>query len=121
MKLPCLPTLVLSALVFSNTLESDLTMSEPRSPAGNTRQGKDVVTLGGGCFWCIEPIFDDLKGVENVESGYSGGNVVNPTYRQVCTGTTGHAEVIQVTFDPKIISLKEILEVFFHVHDPTTL
>jgi peptide-methionine (S)-S-oxide reductase len=121
MKLLFLLTLALSALVLSNTLESEVTMSEPRDAAGNTHQGKDVVTLGGGCFWCIEPIFDDLKGVEDVVSGYSGGSVVNPTYRQVCTGTTGHAEVIQVTFDSKIISIKEILEVFFHVHDPTTL
>src|SRR5262249_13850338 len=83
--------------------------------------GKEVVTLGGGCFWCIEAIFDELKGVERVESGYSGGSVANPTYRQVCTGTTGHAEVVQVTFDPKVISLKEVLEVFFTMHDPTTL
>jgi peptide-methionine (S)-S-oxide reductase len=82
---------------------------------------KEVITLGGGCFWCIEAIFDELKGVESVESGYSGGSVVNPTYRQVCTGTTGHAEVVQATFDPKAISLKELLEIFFTVHDPTTL
>jgi peptide-methionine (S)-S-oxide reductase len=121
MKILFLAILVLSALVLVGALGSGVTMSEPRDPAGNTRQGKDVVTLGGGCFWCIEPIFDDLKGVEDVESGYSGGAVVNPTYRQVCTGTTGHAEVIQVAFDPKIISLKELLEIFFHVHDPTTL
>jgi peptide-methionine (S)-S-oxide reductase len=84
-------------------------------------EGKEMTTLGGGCFWCIEAVFDDLKGVENVESGYSGGTVANPTYKQVCTGTTGHAEVVQITFDPKIISYKEILEVFFTVHDPTTL
>jgi peptide-methionine (S)-S-oxide reductase len=82
---------------------------------------KETVTVGGGCFWCTEAVFEDLKGVEKVESGYSGGTVPNPTYEQVCTGDTGHAEVSQITFDPKVISLKQILEVFFTVHDPTTL
>ncbi len=82
---------------------------------------KEIATLAGGCFWCIEAVFDDLKGVESVESGYSGGTVANPSYRLVCTGTTGHAEVTQITFDPKVISFKQILEVFFTVHDPTTL
>ena len=79
-----------------------------------------VITLGGGCFWCTEAVYDDLKGVLHVESGYSGGTVPNPSYEQVCTGTTNHAEVVQITFDPKVITLKEILEVFFTVHDPTT-
>ncbi len=82
---------------------------------------KEVATLGGGCFWCVEAVFADLRGVERVESGYSGGTVLNPTYRQVCTGNTGHAEVVQVTFNPKVISFREILDVFFSVHDPTTL
>lgn len=81
----------------------------------------EVATLGAGCFWCVEAIFQDLKGVSKVESGYSGGHVSNPTYREVCSGLTGHAEVIRVTFDPAVISFKEILEVFFTVHDPTTL
>jgi len=81
----------------------------------------EIITLGGGCFWCIEPIFQDLKGVSTVESGYMGGHVTNPTYKEVCNGTTGHAEVIQVTFDPGVISLQEILDIFFTVHDPTTL
>jgi peptide-methionine (S)-S-oxide reductase len=84
-------------------------------------QGSEVATLGGGCFWCLEPIFDNLKGVEDVVSGYSGGTVRNPTYRQVCDGDTGHAEVIQVTFNPAEISFHDILEVFFTFHDPTTL
>ena len=84
-------------------------------------QTKETITLGGGCFWCTEAVFEQLKGVEKVESGYSGGTVPNPTYQQVCSGDTGHAEVSQITFDPKVISLKEILEVFFTVHDPTTL
>ncbi|MDE3091512.1 MAG: peptide-methionine (S)-S-oxide reductase MsrA [Chloroflexota bacterium] len=82
--------------------------------------GKQVATLAGGCFWCIEAVFDELRGVESVESGYSGGTAANPTYKLVCTGTTGHAEVARITFDPNVISFKEILRVFFTVHDPTT-
>ena len=82
---------------------------------------KEVATLGGGCFWCTEAVFNELKGVEQVEPGYSGGSLPNPTYEQVCSGTTGHAEVVQVTFDPKVISYKDILDVFFAIHDPTTL
>lgn len=81
----------------------------------------EKATLAGGCFWCIETIFEDLKGVENVESGYSGGRVENPTYEQVCSGTTGHAEVVQITFDPSVITYAKLLEIFFHIHDPTTL
>ena len=80
-----------------------------------------VATLGGGCFWCLEAVYDELQGVHKVDSGYSGGTVPNPTYRQVCSGTTGHAEVVQVTFDPEQIPYREILEVFFSIHDPTTL
>ncbi len=82
---------------------------------------KEVATLGGGCFWCLDAVFADLKGVENSVSGYSGGEMAHPTYRQVCSGTTGHAEVSQITFDPKVISFRELLEVFFTIHDPTTL
>jgi peptide-methionine (S)-S-oxide reductase len=78
-------------------------------------------TLGGGCFWCLEAVFEQLRGVEKVESGYAGGTVPNPTYKQVCTGATGHAEVVQITFDPQAITFKELLEVFFTIHDPTTL
>jgi len=93
-----------------------------RSNSGPTgSDAREVITLGGGCFWCVEAVYEELKGVERVESGYSGGKVANPSYRQVSTGNTGHAEVVQVTFYPKVISLKEILEIFFHVHDPTTL
>ncbi len=83
--------------------------------------GKEVATLAGGCFWCTEAVFDELKGVEKVESGYAGGKVPNPSYELVCTGTTGHAESVQITFDPQVISYKQLLQVFFHVHDPTTL
>jgi peptide-methionine (S)-S-oxide reductase len=82
---------------------------------------KEVATLAGGCFWCLEAVYNDLRGVERVVSGYSGGRVPNPTYEEVCTGKTGHAEVVQITFDPQILSFKELLEVFFTIHDPTTL
>lgn len=81
----------------------------------------EVATLGGGCFWCLEAPYDQLQGVISVESGYAGGHVINLTYQQVCTGTTGHAEVVRVTFDPQVISYREILEIFFTLHDPTTL
>jgi peptide-methionine (S)-S-oxide reductase len=82
---------------------------------------KEIATLGGGCFWCLEAIFSELTGVEKVESGYAGGTVPNPSYEQVCTGRTGHAEVVQITFDPSVLSYKDLLRVFFTVHDPTTL
>lgn len=81
----------------------------------------EQATLGGGCFWCLEPIYDALRGVVDVVSGYSGGHVPHPTYEQVCTGRTGHAEVVQITFDPAVITYRELLEVFFTIHDPTTL
>ena len=82
---------------------------------------KESITLGAGCFWCVEALYDQLKGVQSVESGYMGGSIKNPGYKEVCTGNTGHAEVVKIVFDPKVISLQEILEVFFQVHDPTTL
>lgn len=81
----------------------------------------EKATLGGGCFWCLEAVYQELKGVAAVESGYAGGHVKNPTYREVCSAMTGHAEVVQVTFDPAVISYEEILYVFWRVHDPTTL
>ncbi len=87
----------------------------------NTESGYEVITLGGGCFWCLEAVYDQLSGVVDVVSGYAGGNVPNPTYEQVCTGSTGHAEVVQVAFDPARITLADILKVFFTIHDPTTL
>ena len=80
-----------------------------------------IATLAGGCFWCLEAVFDDLKGVESVESGYSGGHVPNPTYKQVCSDTTGHAEAVRITFDPSVIPYADLLRVFFAIHDPTTL
>jgi peptide-methionine (S)-S-oxide reductase len=93
------------------TVESSVTVGADR----------EVATLAGGCFWCTEAIFKELRGVDKVESGYTGGTVANPTYKQVTTGDTGHAEAIQITYDPKQISYKELLEVFFVTHDPTTL
>ncbi len=89
----------------------------------NTQKNKalEQATLGGGCFWCLEAVFELLQGVVRVESGYSGGQLANPSYDQVCSGATGHAEVVQVTFDPAVISFREVLEVFFAMHDPTTL
>jgi peptide-methionine (S)-S-oxide reductase len=91
-------------------------------PSSSTSDNKlKVATLGGGCFWCLEAVYKQLNGVCQVESGYTGGSVANPTYKQVCSGTTGHAEVVQVTFDASVISFREILEVFFTIHDPTTL
>jgi peptide-methionine (S)-S-oxide reductase len=83
--------------------------------------GKEIATLAGGCFWCTEAIFRELKGVESVEPGYAGGTVANPSYEQVCTGETGHAESIQIVFDPKVISFHDLLRIFFTTHDPTTL
>ena len=86
-----------------------------------TSTGSELATLGGGCFWCLEAVFDQVKGVDRVESGYMGGGRPNPTYEAVCTGTTGYAEIIQIRFDPNMISFKELLEIFFGIHDPTTL
>ncbi len=81
---------------------------------------REVATLGGGCFWCLEAVFEQLRGVERVEPGYAGGTVNHPSYELVCTGTTGHAEVVQITFDPSELTFREILEIFFTIHDPTT-
>ena len=81
----------------------------------------NIVTIGAGCFWCVEAIFQMVSGVESISSGYSGGHTDNPTYEQICTGATGHAEVVQLTYNPKIISFKEILSIFWETHDPTTL
>lgn len=87
----------------------------------NVENGKEVATFGAGCFWCVEAIFQSLNGVDTVISGYSGGSIKNPSYKEVCTGRTGHAEVTQIVFDPNVISFKELLEVFWQTHDPTTL
>ena len=92
-----------------------------RRMTGTTDNGKDVATLGGGCFWCIEAVYQHVRGVTTVESGYMGGKHPNPSYEAVCTGVTGHAEVVQVTFDPAVVTYRDVLQIFFAVHDPTTL
>ncbi|MCA9161909.1 MAG: peptide-methionine (S)-S-oxide reductase MsrA [Planctomycetales bacterium] len=91
------------------------------SPVESGKSASRVATFGSGCFWCTEGVFQQLRGVHSAVSGYSGGQVENPTYQQVCTGTTGHAEVVQVTYDPNLVSFAELLEVFWKTHDPTTL
>ena len=89
--------------------------------SAQTNSNHSVATLAGGCFWCLEAVYDELKGVISVESGYAGGSVPNPSYELVCTGKTGHAETVRITFDPAVISYKDLLDVFFSIHDPTTL
>jgi peptide-methionine (S)-S-oxide reductase len=95
-------------------------MSRKHPLAAAPRPGHEFATLGGGCFWCLEAVFEQVDGVIDVESGYAGGHVERPTYRHVCEGTTGHAEVVRVEFDPARIPFREILEIFFTIHDPTT-
>lgn len=117
MKKTVLFALVFMLLVF--TVNANAQKGE--KPPAKTMQKKEVATLAGGCFWCLEAVFTELRGVEKVVSGYSGGTVANPSYELVSTGTTGHAESVQITFDPQVITYKELLEVFFTIHDPTTL
>lgn len=112
----CLTLIALLALSLSSVLANN-----PKQDKKEKKKMKEVATVAGGCFWCIEAPFDELVGVEKAVSGYSGGHVKNPTYEQVTSKTTGHAEVVQITFDPSLISYREILEVFFTLHDPTTL
>lgn len=92
-------------------------MSDEQNPSGKL----DTATFGAGCFWCVEAVFQDLKGVTSVKPGYAGGHVKNPSYKEVCNGTTGHAEVAQIVFDPEVISYETLLDVFWHTHDPTTM
>ena len=103
--------------------QPDAAAQDPHSAPASAEPGKklETATFGEGCFWCTEAVFQRLKGVQSVVSGYSGGQVAHPTYEQVCTGTTGHAESVQITFDPKQISYAELLKVFWKTHDPTTL
>ena len=96
-------------------------MGQTQNQSGREAAAKEVATLAGGCFWCLEAVYDRLEGVDSVESGYMGGHTPKPNYRDVCDGNTGHAEVVQVTFDPKVLSFRDLLEVFFVIHDPTTL
>jgi peptide-methionine (S)-S-oxide reductase len=115
------------AIIAAITIAS-IAIAQSRRPAPapvvkrkHVDNATEIATLAGGCFWCLEPVYDQLKGVKEVTSGYSGGHVKNPTYEAVCSGATGHAEVVEVKFDPKLITFREILEVFFIIHDPTTL
>lgn len=100
---------------------SDETTTAPSGQNTTQTDGLETATLGGGCFWCVEPIFDSLRGVVSVTPGYAGGHVANPSYQQVCTGRTGHAEVAQIVFDPQQLSYSDLLHVFFSTHNPTTL
>jgi peptide-methionine (S)-S-oxide reductase len=102
-------------VVFTTAKEKNNTLMN------DTTQQLDTATLGAGCFWCVEAVFQDLKGVKSVKSGYTGGKIKNPTYKEVCSGLTGHAEVAQIIYDPAVISFDELLEVFWQTHDPTTL
>jgi peptide-methionine (S)-S-oxide reductase len=121
-------SLLFLSLAYCKSPEKPIQKSEPISQMDTiiqeeipTSDSLEVATLAAGCFWCVEAVFQDLKGVIKVESGYSGGNVKNPGYREVCTGTTGHAEACQIYFNPKEISFEELLEIFWTTHDPTTL
>lgn len=96
-------------------------MEQTHSTPFHFPAGREVATLAGGCFWCTEAIFQELKGVEQVESGYTGGQTANPTYEEVCSGRTGHAEAVQITFDPRLLDYRDLLRIFFATHDPTTL
>ncbi len=109
---------ILIAILFSAGLSYG---QKPIAKKMDTNPEKAVVTFGAGCFWCTEAVFLNVKGVLKVESGYAGGKVKNPSYREVCTGETGHAEVTQITYDPKVVSFDDLLEVFWNTHDPTTL
>ena len=106
---------------YTFTILSMLLLSLSLSGNGSMKNKFEIATFGGGCFWCTEAIFERVKGVQQVESGYSGGYVSNPDYKMVTSGSTGHAEVVQITFDPEVVSYLELLEIFFKTHDPTTL
>jgi peptide-methionine (S)-S-oxide reductase len=109
-------------LIFKPELEKSCFLIKIKMTSEiNTSSNLEIATLGAGCFWCVDTLFQDLRGVSKVESGYMGGKTTNPTYREICTGMSGHAEIVQVTFDPKIITFAELCEVFFTIHDPTTL
>jgi peptide-methionine (S)-S-oxide reductase len=111
---------IITVCLMGLLLRASSTLAEDKAMQNQTNQ-TEVATLGGGCFWCTEAIYQMLPGVKSVASGYAGGKTENPTYKQVCSGDTGHAEVIQVEFDPKTISYEKILETFWQAHDPTTL
>ncbi|MCW5936173.1 MAG: peptide-methionine (S)-S-oxide reductase MsrA [Fimbriimonadaceae bacterium] len=105
----------------ANQAENDMQETKAKAALPPDPDGSAAIVVGGGCFWCVEAVFEELKGVYSASSGYSGGESENPTYRDVCTGTTGHAEVVRIVFDPKEISADDLLRIFFTTHDPTTL
>lgn len=110
-------TIILACILFTVTLFSQNNTKTKKM----TQSNFETITLGGGCYWCVEAVYENLKGVKSVVSGFSGGKTLNPSYEEVCSGTTGHAEVVQITFDKNVTNLDEIFKVFFTVHDPTTL
>ena len=110
-------TIILACMLFTGTLFSQKNTKTKKM----TQSNMETITLGGGCYWCVEAVYENLKGVKSVVSGFSGGKTLNPSYEEVCSGTTGHAEVVQISFDKNVTSLDEIFKVFFTVHDPTTL
>jgi peptide-methionine (S)-S-oxide reductase len=112
---------ILLAISLSSCAQTEKSKSKKVNQEKISMEGKNVATFGAGCFWCVEAVFQRLNGVEKVESGYAGGKVANPSYKDVCTGLTGHAEVCNITYDPKKVSFEELLEVFWKTHDPTTL
>lgn len=114
-------SLLVAVLICAGSLTGFAQSQKGEKQTAKASQKKEVAVLAGGCFWCLEAVFNDLRGVDKVVSGYSGGHVTDPTYEQVSSGATGHAEVVQIKFDPQVISFKELLEVFFTIHDPTTL
>ena len=111
--------ILFALLALLSTASVDVSAQSPA--AAPAAASSETITLGGGCFWCLEAVFSELKGVTKVESGYSGGHVANPSYEQVSSGDTGHAEVVQITFDPKVVTLGTVLRAYFTIHDPTTL
>lgn len=118
------PTFIFAALMLTSCAQKHTdtkTKLNSKTPVMSENAKLDTITLAGGCFWCVEAIYQRLNGVISVTSGYAGGTVKNPSYREVCTGTTGHAEAVQVVYDQNVVSLTEVLQVFFKVHDPTTL
>ncbi|MEP4079358.1 peptide-methionine (S)-S-oxide reductase MsrA [Haloferula sp.] len=115
------PLLSILAVVLFSACNAMSEEDKKPAPIPEVPKGAEVVTLGAGCFWCIEAVYDQIDGVHSVTSGYMGGSVNNPTYEQICTGTTGHAEVVQVVFDPEKLKLEKLLEWFWALHDPTTL
>ena len=122
MKVFLLMSLLSLGFCKSNEIQMSSQIKEFKEPIKmNIEEGKEVATFAGGCFWCTEEVFLEVKGVEKVVSGYTGGTLKNPSYREICTGTTGHAEAIEITFDPNLVQYKDLLEIFFSSHNPTTL